>query len=316
VTVKAAVVTAYGKAPEYLDFPDPQPSGPHEIVVEVLAAGLHPRVRMQASGSHYTSSDADLPFVPGIDGVGRGPDGRSWYFMSLSGRHGSLASRAVIDTRHSIALPDDADPVSVAATLNCAIASWLALQRRIAFVPGQNVMVLGATGGTGRMAVEVARQLAAGQVIAVGRDPVRLAALPGATTTALISDPETIGRIGTEIDVVLDFLWGEPATAVMAALISGRADPAQPLVWINLGEMAGARASLPAGVLRSSRLQLIGSGQGSLSGTEMAGEISSVAASIAQGTFAVEPDPTSLRDVERAWSRPADSSRRIVFTGG
>jgi NADPH:quinone reductase-like Zn-dependent oxidoreductase len=314
MTMKAAVVTAYGNAPQYREFAEPRPANEHEILVDVLAAGLHPRVRMQADASHYTSPHETLPLVPGIDGVGRGSDGRLWYFMSLAGRYGSMAERAVIDTRRSFVLPDGSDPVSVAATLNCVIASWLALKRRITFEPGQNVMVLGATGGTGRMAVAVCRLLGAGQVIAVGRDPERLAAIPGVTATALTGAPETIGRLGSEVDVVLDFLWGEPAAAAMAALVTGRTDLIHPLTWVNLGEMAGARAALPAGALRSSRLQLIGSGQGSLSGAEMASEIPAVAAEIARGTFAVEPDPIALRDVERAWSRPADSSKRIVFT--
>jgi NADPH:quinone reductase-like Zn-dependent oxidoreductase len=314
MTMKAAVVTVYGNAPQYREFAEPRPANEYEILVDVLAAGLHPRVRMQAGGSHYTSSHETLPLVPGIDGVGRGSDGRLWYFMSLAGRYGSMAERAVVDTRRGFVLPDGSDPVSVAATLNCVIASWLALKRRISFERGQNVMVLGATGGTGRMAVEVCRLLGAGQVIAVGRDPERLAAIPGVTATALTGASETIGRLGSEVDVVLDFLWGEPAAVAMAALVTGRTDIIHPLTWVNLGEMAGARAVLPAGALRSSRLQLIGSGQGSLSGAEMASEIPAVAAEIARGTFAVEPDPITLRDVERAWSRPADSRKRIVFT--
>ncbi|GAB3116469.1 hypothetical protein GCM10027160_25590 [Streptomyces calidiresistens] len=94
--MKAAVVIAYGTAPRYLEFSDPKPAGEHEIVVEVLAAGLHPRVRMQAGGSHYTSAGSGLPLVPGIDGVGRDADGRLRYFMSLNGTYGSMAERAVI----------------------------------------------------------------------------------------------------------------------------------------------------------------------------------------------------------------------------
>ena len=311
--MKAAVVTAYGTAPRYLEFPDPQPTGENEIVVDVLAAGLHPRVRMQAGGSHYTSAGTGLPLVPGIDGVGRGADGRLWYFMSLNGRYGSMAERAVIDTRRSVVLPAHADPVAMAATLNCVIASWLALTQRITMRPGQNVLVLGATGGTGSMAVEVARRLGAGQVAAVGRDPGRLAALPGATSTAMTGDPDTIARIGAETDIVLDFLWGEPATEAMAALVAGRADPIRPLTWVNVGEVAGPQAMLPAGALRSTRLQIIGSGQGSLTGAAMAAAIPAVAAAIADGVYSVEPDPVPMHDVERAWSLPADSSRRIVL---
>lgn len=308
--MKAAVVTDYAKPPRYREFDAPRPANEHEILVDVLAAGLHPRVRMQASGAHYTSSGEDLPVIPGIDGVGRGSDGRLWYFLSLGGRYGSLAEQAVVDVRRGVVLPEDADPVVVAATLNCAIASWLALTRRISLRRGQNVLVLGATGGTGRMAVRVCQALGAGQVIAAGRDADRLASVSGATATALIDDAETIAKVCAEVDVVLDFLWGGPAATTMSALAS----TGRPVTWINLGEMAGALADLPAGVFRSSRIELVGSGQGSLTAAEMAGAVPAVAAEIARGTFAVEPEPVPLRDVERVWSRPADSSRRIVFT--
>lgn len=89
--MKAAVVTAYGTGPRYADTPSPRATEEHEIVVDVLAAGLHPRVRMQADGSHYTSSPDELPLVPGLDGVGRGPDGRLWFFATFGGRSGSMA---------------------------------------------------------------------------------------------------------------------------------------------------------------------------------------------------------------------------------
>ncbi|WFE27514.1 zinc-binding alcohol dehydrogenase family protein [Solwaraspora sp. WMMD791] len=313
--MKAAVVTSYSAPPRYQDHVDPRATGEHELVVDVLAAGLHPRVRMQANGSHYTSSDEHLPLVPGIDGVGRGPDGTLWYFLTLGAAPGSMAERALIDTRRSIPLPNGADPVTVAATLNCAIASWLALSRRITFHQGRNVMVMGATGGTGQMAVQVARLFGADQVVAVGRDAGRLAAVPGATATALLDDPEQIRRVGAEVDVVLDFLWGAPATTTMAALVAGRADPpGRALTWINLGEMAGHETPVPAGLLRSSRLELIGSGQGSLSTAEIAADLPAVAAEIARGTFAVPATVVPLHQVEQTWPLPADSSTRIVFT--
>ncbi|GAA3634707.1 zinc-binding alcohol dehydrogenase family protein [Kineosporia mesophila] len=314
--MKAAVVTAYGEAPRYLDLPEPRAVGEHELVVEVLAAGLHPRVRMQAEGSHYTSSAEDLPLVPGIDGVGRGPDGRLWYFMSLGARAGSMAERTVIDTRRALMLPESTDPVTVAGTLNCAIASWLVLSRRIPFEKGHNVLILGATGGTGQMSVPVARHFGAGRVIAVGRDTGRLAALPGVDDIALLGDPESVARVGAEVDVVLDYVWGEPAVAAMTALVQNRPEPARPLTWVQLGEIAGAQASVPAGLLRSSGLQILGSGQGSLGTADMATEIPAVAAEIARGTFAMKTTAIALEHVEEAWNRPADSSSRIVLTAG
>ena len=93
--------------PRYEDFPDPVAAGGDEIVVAVLAAGLHPRVRSQADGSHYTSMH-ELPLVPGIDGVGRGPDGLLRYFILPGTALGAMAERTVVDTRRSIVLPDPA----------------------------------------------------------------------------------------------------------------------------------------------------------------------------------------------------------------
>ena len=134
------------------------------MVVDVLAAGLHPRVRSQASGSHYTST-GELPLVPGVDGVGRGPDGLLRYFALDGTGPGSMAEQALIDTRRSVVLPEGSDPVAVAAAMNPAMSSWVALRRRAGFQAGQDVLVLGATGNAGRLAVQIARQLGARQVI-------------------------------------------------------------------------------------------------------------------------------------------------------
>src|ERR1700690_191814 len=106
--MKAAVVSSFDSAPRYQEFPVPVPVGDHEMLVDVLAAGLHPRVRSQADGSHYTSTDK-LPLVPGIDGVGRGPDGRLRYFVLPDTTMGSMADQTVIDIRRSVALADGID---------------------------------------------------------------------------------------------------------------------------------------------------------------------------------------------------------------
>lgn len=171
--MKAAVVRAFDRPPGYEDVPEVV-AGTGEVVVEVLAAGLHPRVRSQADGSHYTSTD-ELPLVPGIDGVGRAADGTLRYFVLPDTTLGSMAERTVIDPRRSIELPADADPVLVAAAMNPAMSSWVALRRRIRFAAGQDVLVLGATGNAGRLAVQVATVLGAGSVTAAGRDAGRLA---------------------------------------------------------------------------------------------------------------------------------------------
>ena len=105
-------------------------------MVDVLAAGLHPRVRSSANGSHYTSS-GDLPLIPGIDGVGRSADGELLYFVLPDTRRGSMAEQTVVDRRRSVVLPAGSDAAAIAAAMNPAMSSWLALRARIAIQPGQ-----------------------------------------------------------------------------------------------------------------------------------------------------------------------------------
>jgi len=173
----AAVVTSFDSPPSYWEFPTPTPQDANEVLVEVVASGLHRRVRSQADGSHYTSTD-ELPLVPGVDGVGRLPDGTLRYFALGDTTAGAMADQTVIDLRQSFVLPDGTDPVLVAAAMNPAMSSWVALRRRIDFQTGQPVLVLGATGSSGQLAVQVAKRLGAGRVIAAGRNPQRLAELP------------------------------------------------------------------------------------------------------------------------------------------
>jgi NADPH:quinone reductase-like Zn-dependent oxidoreductase len=332
--MRAAVVTTFGAAPRYQEFPTPVPAD-GEMLVHVLASGLHPRVRSQADGSHYTSTD-ELPLVPGIDGVGRGPDGLLRYFVLPDTAMGAMADQTVIDVRRSLVLPGTIDPVAVAAAMNPAMSSWVALRQRVPFQPGQDVLVLGATGNAGQMAVQIARLLCANNVIAAGRHPGRLAALPalGATATVLLdgnadnipdgavdnipdgtvgTTADRLGQIAAEVDVVLDYLWGEPAAAAMTAVLTQRTDRSKPLTWIQIGSVAGPTAPIPSAALRSARLAIVGSGQGSVGAREYLAELPALAEAIAAGTLNVDARAMPLADVEQAWAA-TDTKRRIVLT--
>jgi len=174
--MNAAVVTSFDEPPHYQQIEVPQPTTPDEMLVDVLAVGLHPRARSGAAGVHYTSTGT-LPMVPGIDGVGRRPDGKRIYFVARDDVIGTMAEKAIIDTRRAIELPDDVDVAKVAAAMNPAMSAWVALRRRVLIESGQSVLVLGATGNAGAMAVQVAKRLGAGRVIGAGRDLDRLNAL-------------------------------------------------------------------------------------------------------------------------------------------
>ncbi len=314
----AAVVTAFGEPPAYREFPTPTARKPDEMLVDVIAAGLHPRVRSQADGSHYTSS-AELPLIPGIDGVGRTPDGTLRYFVLPDTTIGAMAQRTVIDQRRSVALPDDVDPIQVAAAMNPVMSSWIALRRRIQFEPGQTVLVLGATGSSGRMAVQVAKYLGASRVVGAGRDPQRLSALTelGADAVVQLGDTagaaDELGQVAGAVDVVVDYVWGPPTADAMAAIVTARRDRGKPLTWIEIGSVAGGFAAIPSAALRAARLQIVGSGQGSVPTRDILAELPAITAEIARGAFHVDARAVQLADVEAAWS-DTSSTQRIVVT--
>jgi NADPH:quinone reductase-like Zn-dependent oxidoreductase len=313
----AAVVTTFDKPPGYGEFPTPTPQTADEIVVDVVASGLHRRVRSQADGSHYTSS-GELPLVPGIDGVGRAPDGTLRYFVLPDTTMGAMAEQTVIDQRRSVVLPDGADPVLVAAAMNPVMSSWIALRQRINFEPGQTVLVLGATGSSGRMAVQVVKRLGASHVIGAGRDAQRLSALTdlGADTTIQLDGAaavENLAQAARDVDVVIDYLWGPITADVMAGIARNRSDPGKPLSWIEIGSVAGASAEIPSAALRAVRLQIVGSGQGSVPTRDILAELPALATEITSGDFQLDARAVPLADVEAAWS-DIDTEERIVIT--
>lgn len=314
--MRAAVVTSFDRAPRYQDFDLPSELEPNEIVADVLAAGLHPRVRSQAVGSHYTSTD-ELPLVPGIDGVGRTPDGKLRYFILPDTALGSMAEQTVIDLRRSVELPDGTDPVQIAAAMNPAMSSWIALRRRIDFRPGQNVLVMGATGSAGSLAIQVAKKLGASRVTAVGRGADRLARLGADTLVDLAGDQQDVaqalGAAGADADVVIDYLWGQPTRDALHAIVPGRTDDSRTLTWIQVGSAAGQVSAIPSAALRATRLQLVGSGQGSVPTQEIVAELTDLAAAVDSNALAVRVRSMSLADVDRAWSEAASSPDRIVI---
>ena len=312
----AAVVTSFDKPPAYREFPDPVARSDDETVVDVVASGLHRRVGSQADGSHYTSS-GELPLVPGIDGVGRAPDGTLRYFVLPDTTMGAMAERTVIDQRRSIVLPDGADPILVAAAVNPVMSSWVALRRRIDFDPGQTVLILGATGSSGRMAVQVAKRLGASHVIGAGRDAQRLAAVSalGAETVQLdnAAAVSNLARIARDVDVVIDYLWGPLAADLMAGIATQRSDPGKPLTWIEIGSVAGPSAEIPSAALRAVRLQIVGSGQGSVPTRDIAAELPAIASAISSGGFTLDARTVPLADVAAAWN-DTGADERIVLT--
>ncbi|GMK39601.1 NADPH:quinone reductase [Paenibacillus sp. CCS19] len=322
--MKAAVVRSFDRGPQYEAFEVPQPNSPHEAIVDVLAAGLHHYVRAQANGSHYSSRGKNgLPLIPGIDGVGRLSDGKLIYFVAPDTSIGTMAEKTIVDLRRSVVLPEGADSVRIAAAMNPAMSSWVALRRRILLEPGQKVLVLGATGSSGQMAVQIAKQLGASHVIAAGRDQERLESLKelGADSTVSIAGDladaaSRLGEAASEVDVVVDFLWGKPTELTILPLLMKRSDRSRALTWIQIGSIAGAEAVIPSAALRSANFQLIGSGQGSVTPAGYLAEFPALIDTILAGKLQVNAVPSPLSKLEEVWDAPVAAGQRIVFVPG
>ena len=316
--MNAAVVTSFDQPPQYQQFEVPQPTAGEQLV-DVLAVGLHPRVRSGAAGAHYTST-ARLPMIPGIDGVGRRPDGTRIYFVADDHVMGTMADKALVNQRRSIVLPSGVDESMVAATMNPAMSSWVALRRRVPLQPGQAVLVLGATGNAGAMAIQVATLLGAGRVVATGRNLERLNALTavGAAEVVQLTDDAdatstALAEAAADVDVVLDYLWGEPAQEAMMALLTARSDRSRQLNWIQIGAVAGPTIELPSVALRSANLRLQGNGQGAVSTEAYLADLPSLVDQINTGTIALKASPKPLADVETIWATTDGLGERTVL---
>jgi NADPH:quinone reductase-like Zn-dependent oxidoreductase len=317
--MNAAVVTSFDEPPHYQPFEVPRSMDDQEILVDVLAAGLHPRVRTGAAGAHYTSHRT-LPMIPGVDGVGRRQGGRQVYFAAADDVIGTMADQAVVDVRRAVELPDGTDVAKVAAAMNPAMSSWVALRRRVPIEPGQSVLVLGATGNAGMMAVQIARLLGAGRVVGAGRDPGRLGALTslGADEVVPLTDDQdatdrALGAAAAEVDIVVDYVWGRPAAHAIMALLVARADRSRAMNWIQIGAMAGPTIELPSVALRSANFRIQGNGQGAVSTAAYLAELPSLVREINAGTIAVKPNTVPLADVEAIWTQPDPPGERTVL---
>lgn len=315
--MKAAVVNVLGQPPQYQDFPDPIPAQ-GEVLIQVRAAGLHPIVKALAAGSHYAST-GEVPMIPGIDGVGMLDDGRRVYFGFSRKPWGTMCERTIAPASRCIPLPEGIDDIQAASIANPGMSAWLSLKERAGLKPGESVLILGATGVAGQIAIQAARLLGASRIVAAGRN---LDALAGDRPDAVVSltQPEEAireaftaeGKQG--IDVVVDYLWGRPTELLLEAL-ARCFDPnaAHATRLVEVGESAGKTISLPGATLRSIDLKLMGSGFGSFPLQRIIDAIPTLFSLSAAGTLKVAVEPVPLSEVESAWNRK-ESGKRIVFT--
>jgi NADPH2:quinone reductase len=315
----AAVLHQFGKPPRREQFHEPV-AGDGEVIVHVDAAALKPIDKQLANGSHY-ASPRDLPVVCGTDGVGHLSDGQRVFFGGTRAPFGAMAQRTVARQAFCFPVPANVDDETAAVLPNPGVSAWLSLAFRAKLAPGEHVLILGATGVTGKLAVKIAKLLGAGRVVAAGRNREALGTLHelGADATIQLDGSEgdlgeafarEAGRSGFQ--VIIDYVWGPPVEALLAAIARKEfAVISSETRLVQVGESAGSTISLPAAVLRSTALTILGTA-GIPDRNILVDALQRVMTYAATGDLVVDTVRVPLADVESAWQRE-QGGRRVVI---
>jgi NADPH:quinone reductase-like Zn-dependent oxidoreductase len=314
----AALVTAYAKKPVYNEVPAPQPA-PGEILVYPTAVAKSQLVMAQASGKHYASPTP--PFIPGVDGVGKLQNGQRVYFAFPKPPQGAMAQCVSVAQHYTVALPDNVDDITAASMANPGMSSWAALNERAHFKPGEGILIHGASGASGRLAIQIARYLGAGRITVTARGTQQAAELIALGADKYIDASQSAQNLreiyqrefASGIHIVLDYVWGPGAALILQAAATHAEGAAAPRIrFVNIGAMGGADIPLPAAVLRSSGLELMGSGLGSVAHADLVRGIGEMFQASAAGGFKISASAHPLMEVEKHWAEA--SAARMVFT--
>ena len=303
--MRAALIREVGALPEVGEAPDPAGE-----TIEVLAAPINP-IDLAVSRGILATGHPELPYVPGCEAVGRLGDRVVWIFGGSLGRTtpGAMAERAPVGDSHAIDVPDGADP-AVAAGLGIAgLAGWLPFAWRAPLTGGENVLVLGATGSVGLVAVQTAKLLGADRVVAAGRSAAGLERAMEVGADAAVSldeadDPEAAFKEafdGNGPSYVFDPLWGEPAAAAVRA-----AAPAATVV--NLGQSAGATSELASAAVRFKSLSILGHTNFAVPPEELADHYRRLVTHVTAGDIRFDVERVPLDSVTDAWRRQAEGA--------
>lgn len=318
--MKAAVLHTLGQPPRCEDFPEPV-AGDGEVIVHVHAAALKPVDKQLASGVHYASSGT-LPRVCGIDGVGHLDDGQRVFFGGTRPPYGAMADRTVVRKMFTFPLPEKLSDETAAAIMNPGISAWLTLAGRAKLAAGDNVLILGATGVTGQLAIGIAKLLGAARVVAAGRNAEILGTLQGIGADAVIQLDVPSGQLSeafareagaSGFQVVVDYVWGKPAEVFFAAITRKEfAAIESETRYVQAGEGAGPTVALPAAVLRSAPVTIMGTA-GMPPREMLLDAMQKVMAHAASGELRIETERVPLAEIEEAWEREQRGRRFLVI---
>ena len=322
--MKAGIITAAGKTPVYGDFNEPVARSGEELIT-VSASALSQFSKSRSSGSHY-SSEGVFPAVAGAEGVGCMADGRRVYFVLPEAPYGALAEKTLVRAERCVPIPDVLDDVTAAAIANPGMSAWAALVARARLQTGEIVLVNGATGTAGRLAVQLAKHLGAANVIATGRNVEELEEVKTLGADVVIpfslgaSDPmgakkyeeALVKEFANGIDVVIDYLWGESAKTVIVAIAKAVED-ATPVRFVHVGGASREEnIELPGAALRSSAITLMGSGLKSVPMSALKDAIRNVFEAVATANLKIAIKAVPLSEIESTWD-DASGRPRVVF---
>ncbi len=320
--MKAAVLYPGEGLPRYIDFAEPTVQGEDELLVSVKAVAIKNLDKGRASGSHYSSEAPQKGGrVVGGDGICLLADGSRVYGMSASGM---LAEKAAIDKDRIVSVPDGLDDVTAAALPNAVIGSAMGLKFKADIQPGDVVLINGATGFTGIVAVQIAKHYGAGKVIVTGRNQQSLKELltlgADETVSVLLSDEAFTTQIKrihqeTPIDIIVDYLWGHTAEMILACL-KGNGSFTNRIRYVSIGAITGDLIRLSAANLRSVDLQLTGSGLGAWSRAQVGQLFREILPEMfqlaAEGKLKVRTIAVKLEDIGELWHTEVADGQRLV----
>jgi NADPH:quinone reductase-like Zn-dependent oxidoreductase len=305
--MRAITISSFGSQPTFTtEHPLPSDAKDDQVTIRVLASGLHPLVRAQTAGTHHSIKTKLLPYVLGTDGIGITSDGRTVYFNStMTG--GGFAEKISVSKDLITPLPKGSDPTQLAGLVNPGLGAWMAFKGHISpkLRPKFNVLVVGVTGLSGKLAVMFARSLGAGKIIGVARDDERMIPLDLDRRIVLASNPaETDFSDMGDLDLILDYLYGPVIPALFNSLNSS-----VPVQYLQIGTVCGADMCLPGALLRTKNITIRGSGPGAWPLSQLSKELPDLLEVISR-----LPDmglkAKRLEDVETAWLSERD---RTVF---
>ena len=308
--MKAAIITELGALPEIAD--RPEPSG--EAIYEISVVALNP-IDVNVGAGRYFAGHPELPFIPGCEGVGRAPDGtRAYLFGDGLGlaRDGLLAERAAAPAALGIPLPAGVSDEVAAACGIAGMAGWLPLAWRAPVRQTDRVLVLGATGTVGLVAVQAAKLLGAERVVAAGRNPIRLqrAAELGADATVNLEDDDLVSAFkeaagGDGPTLIIDMLWGPPAVAAIQAAAAG---------WrlVQVGQSAAAEATVASAAIRGKMGEVYGFTDFAVPRADFREHYLRLVGHAAATEIAFDIETYPLARVAEAWERQAGGANAKI----